>query len=88
MPERRLEWVGGLFLLLAAAALRLTGIPNLPIGLHYDEAANYILTQGIAYGGYRPVFISAYTGKEVLFFYLGALWFRLIGAAPWVLRLI
>lgn len=87
MPERRLEWVGGLLILLAAAALRLTGIPHLPIGLHYDEAANYILTQGIAYGGYRPVFISAYTGKEVLFFYLGALWFRLIGAAPWVLRL-
>jgi len=74
-------------ILLTAAVLRLTAITHLPIGLHYDEAANYILTQGIAYGGYRPVFISAYTGKEVLFFYLGALWLRLVGVAPWVLRL-
>jgi len=74
-------------ILLAAAVLRLTAITHLPIGLHYDEAANYILTQGIAYGGYRPVFIGAYTGKEVLFFYLGALWLRLVGVAPWVLRL-
>jgi hypothetical protein len=79
VPERRLYWVGVSLTLLTAAALRLTAITHLPIGLHYDEAANYILTQGIAYGGYRPVFISAYTGKEVLFFYLGALWLRLVG---------
>lgn len=87
MPERRLYWVGMSLVLLTAAALRLVAIPHLPIGLHYDEAANYILTRGIAYEGYRPLFISAYTGKEVLFFYLGALWLRLVGGAPWVLRL-
>lgn len=73
--------------LLAAAGLRLAEIPHLPLGLHYDEAANNILAREIAFGGYRPVFIGAYTGKEVLFFYLGALWFRLVGTAPWVLRL-
>ncbi len=74
-------------ILLTAAVLRLAEITHLPLGLHYDEAANNILTQEIAYGGYRPVFIGAYTGKEVLFFYLGALWFRLVGVAPWILRL-
>ncbi len=87
MPERRLYWVGMSLVLLTAAVLRLAAIPHLPIGLHYDEAANNILTHEIAFGGYRPVFIGAYTGKEVLFFYLGALWFRLVGASPWVLRL-
>ncbi len=55
-------------ILLTAAVLRLAEIARLPVGLHYDETANYILTRSIAYGGYRPVFIGAYTGKEVLFF--------------------
>lgn len=87
MSERRQYGVGVALVLLTAAVLRLAAIPHLPIGLHYDEAANNILTREIAFGGYRPVFISAYTGKEVLFFYLGALWFRLVGASPWVLRL-
>ncbi|MCX8066778.1 MAG: hypothetical protein N3B68_02945 [Anaerolineae bacterium] len=85
--KRRLYWFGMTLVLLVAAALRLAALPSLPIGLHYDEAANNILTREIAFGGYRPVFIGAYTGKEVLFFYLGALWFRLVGPEPWVLRL-
>lgn len=77
----------GCLVLLCAALLRLLWLPELPVGLHYDEAANGILAQEIARGASWPIFISAYTGKEVLFFYLGALWFRLMGAAPWVLRL-
>ncbi len=85
--SRSAYWAGILLVLLAAAGLRLAEIPHLPFGLHYDEAANNILAREIAFGGYRPVFIGAYTGKEVLFFYLGALWFRLVGTAPWVLRL-
>ncbi len=73
--------------LLVATALRVTALPNLPVGLHYDEAANVILTRQIASGDYRPVFIRAYTGKEVLFFYAGALWVEATGGAPWGLRL-
>ncbi|MCS7179427.1 MAG: hypothetical protein N0A03_09205 [Anaerolineae bacterium] len=87
IAEHRWYWFGVWLTLLTAAGLRLAAIPSLPVGLHYDEAANYILTQEIAFEGARPIFIRAYTGKEVLFFYLGALWFRLVGAAPWVLRL-
>jgi len=74
-------------ILLAAAALRLGALPQLPVGLHYDEAANVILTRQIADGSYTPLFIRAYTGKEVLFFYLAAPWVRITDGAPWGLRL-
>lgn len=73
--------------LLCAAALRLWALPSLPLGLHYDEAANVILARQIAAGDRLPLFIRAYTGKEVLFFYAAAPWLRMTGGAPWGLRL-
>ncbi|MFN2282933.1 MAG: ArnT family glycosyltransferase, partial [Anaerolineae bacterium] len=78
---------GMTLVLLVAAALRLGALPDMPVGLHYDEAANVVLTRQIAVGDYRPVFIRAYTGKEVLFFYTGAFWVWVTGSAPWGLRL-
>jgi len=82
------DYIFGMTLvLLVAAALRLGALPALPVGLHYDEAANVILTRQIVSGDYRPVFIRAYTGKEVLFFYAAALWVWMTGGAPWGLRL-
>lgn len=86
MKQHLWPQIGVYLALFCAALLRLLWLPTLPLGLHYDEAANVILTREIVQGN-RPIFISAYTGKEVLFFYLGALWFRLVGAVPWVLRL-
>ncbi len=77
---------GMVVVLLAAAWLRLGRLPELPVGLHYDEAANLILTRQIAEGSYRPLFIRAYTGKEVLFFYAAAPWVRMTGGAAWGLR--
>ena len=76
-----------LLVLLVAAALRLYRLPELPLGFHYDEAANGILANEIARGLKTPVFIPAYTGKEVLFFYWTALWMKLLGATPLALRL-
>ena len=83
-----------IFILLIAAALRLSALPDVPFGLHYDEAANVILTQQIAAGDYRPMFIHAYTGKEVLFFYATAPWVWITNVraglsrpAAWGLRL-
>ena len=76
-----------LLVLLVAAGLRLYRLPELPLGLHYDEAANGILAGEIARGIKAPVFIPSYTGKEVLFFYWAALWMRLLGVAPLALRL-
>ncbi len=74
-------------ILLVAASLRLHRLPELPLGLHYDEAANGILAGEIARGLRRPVFIASYTGKEVLFFYWTALWMRLFGVSAMALRL-
>ncbi len=84
---KRLHIFAMVLVLGVAAALRVLALPALPVGLHYDEAANVILTRQIAAGTYRPVFIRAYTGKEVLFFYAGAFWVWATGGAPWGLRL-
>lgn len=87
MTKSTARWLMILTLLLAAA-LRLWRLPaGIPLGLHYDEAANVILTRQIATGAYRPLFIHAYTGKEVLFFYAAAPWMRILGGAAWGLRL-
>jgi predicted membrane-bound mannosyltransferase len=76
-----------LLVLLVAAGLRLYRLPELPLGLHYDEAANGILASEIARGVETPIFIPSYTGKEVLFFYWTALWMKLLGTTPLALRL-
>ena len=73
--------------LLIAAGLRLWQIGALPPGLHYDEAADTIIAQQIARGESAPIFVAAYTGKEVLFFYWAALWMKLIGPTVFAMRL-
>jgi len=78
---------GMILVLLLGAALRLHRLPELPLGLHYDEAANGILAGEIARGLKTPIFIPSYTGKEVLFFYWTALWMRILGPTPLALRL-
>jgi len=76
-----------LVILPVALFLRVYGLDDIPPGLHYDEAANAILAADIARGKARPLFIEAYTGKEVLFFYLGGASMRLLGASVFSLRL-
>lgn len=73
--------------LLAAALLRFPALTETPPGLHYDEAANAVLAAEIGLQGERPVFISGYTGKEVLFFYLAGVMARLVGPSVLSLRL-
>jgi 4-amino-4-deoxy-L-arabinose transferase-like glycosyltransferase len=73
--------------LLIAAALRLAQVGQLPPGLHYDEAADTIIAREIAEGRGAPIFVEAYTGKEVLFFYWAAAWMKLIGPTPFAMRL-
>lgn len=87
-PNRRWPFIASFALIMAVAtALRFYRLSQLPIGLHYDEAANVILAAEIASSAKRPIFISSYTGKEVAFFYWAALWMRLLGATPFALRL-
>lgn len=76
-----------LFCLMMAAALRFPDLPQAPPGLHYDEAANAVLATEIGQGGERPIFITSYTGKEVLFFYLAGGLIHLIGSSVFALRL-
>ncbi|MBI5568210.1 MAG: glycosyltransferase family 39 protein, partial [Chloroflexi bacterium] len=73
--------------LVIAAFLRLWQIGALPPGLHYDEAADTIIAEQIARGESAPIFIEAYTGKEVLFFYWAAAWMKLIGPSVFAMRL-
>ncbi|GAB4147791.1 MAG: hypothetical protein Fur0021_06930 [Candidatus Promineifilaceae bacterium] len=86
MTQRRaLFWMFACLLL--AALLRLPALPQIPPGLHYDAAANVTLAGDIGLRGARPVFISSYTGKEVLFFYLAGGVVRLVGESAFSLRL-
>lgn len=78
--------VAFLGVLVIAAGLRFYRLPERPVGFHYDEAANGILAGEIARGIKTPVFISSYTGKEVLFFYWAALCMKLLGVTPLGLR--
>lgn len=73
--------------LLGAAWLRVWRLAAVPAGLHYDIASNAILAGQIAFDGYRPIFIDAYSGREVLFLYSAALLFRLVGSSIFALRL-
>jgi len=72
---------------LLGAFLRLWQLTSVPPGLHFDLAATALLGNDVAFHGSRPIFIAAYTGHEVLFYYWLALWFRLIGSSIFTLRL-
>jgi hypothetical protein len=74
-------------ILLVAAVLRLWGLPGIPAGPHYDEAANAVLAAEIVKGERSSIFIPSFTGKEVLFFYGAAAVMRLIGIDLLALRL-
>lgn len=87
VPSRWLLVSGLVAVLVVGVGLRVFRLPQLPVGLHYDEAANGILAGEIAQGLTAPIFIAAYTGKEVLFFYWTALWMTLLGVTPLALRL-
>lgn len=86
MTRARALWLM-LAVLLVAALLRLPQLETNPPGLHYDEAANAILAADIGIRGERPVFISSYTGKEVLFFYGAGAIMKAVGASIFSLRL-
>jgi hypothetical protein len=72
---------------LAGAFLRLWQLTSVPPGLHYDLAATALFGNEVAFHGYRPLFITAYTGHEALYYYWLALWFRLGGSSVFTLRL-
>lgn len=75
-------------ILLVAAFLRIADLRNPELGLHYDEAADLLLTRDIALYSASPFpVVSAYSGREALFYYLAAPLTRVIGADPFATRL-
>lgn len=75
-----------LLAVLTGALLRFHLLGVVPPGLHYDFAANAVIVNDIAFNGWREVFITAYTGKEVLFFYTAAAIFKFVGSSIFALQ--
>lgn len=86
-PARPLTWLLMAVIVLTALFLRTSELDRYPPGPYYDEAAAKILASQVASGRYLPIFITSYTGHEVLFYYLAAVVMRLAGATVWALRL-
>ncbi len=82
-------WRFGLLVivLLVAVWLRVHDLAAIPSGVHFDEAANGLLAGDIGLRGAKPIFIEAYTGKEVLFFYIAGSLMFVLGQSAFVLRL-
>jgi len=87
-PPRALTWLLLTLILLAALFLRVHELSNIPPGPFYDEAAATLLARQIAGGHSFPIFFQAYTGHEVLYYYLAAPLMRLVGNTVWTLRLV
>ncbi len=86
-PPRVLAWSLLVITLLVALFLRTYELDRFPPGPYYDEAAAAILAGQVASGHYLPIFITSFTGHEVLFYYLAAIVMRLAGATLLALRL-
>jgi 4-amino-4-deoxy-L-arabinose transferase-like glycosyltransferase len=75
-------------ILVGAAFLRIADLHRYPPGLHYDEAADMLLSRDIAFYGYRPFpVVTAYSGREVLFYYVAAPLLRVFGTNVLATRL-
>ncbi len=74
--------------LLLGAALRLLGLSEVPPGLSHDEAYNGITALEVWLQGRREIFFDIYNGIEPLIIYWQALYLRLFGITPFVMRLV
>ncbi len=79
-------WLACVVVLIAAAAVRLGALSELPRGLHVDEGFHLLQAQAIAEGRSLPVFITGNYGNEPGFAYVTALAIRLIGPQAWAGR--
>jgi hypothetical protein len=67
-------------------ALRVVDLGAIPPGLHFDQAANGLLSLEIL-SGRHPIFFSSYAGREALFMYVIAGLTALLGPGIVALRL-
>jgi len=83
---RRAELASIAALTLVAAVLRTWRLDALPPGLHVDEAYNLLDARDVV-AGWRPVFLPANAGRDVLYTYLQAPLLAALGATPAAARL-
>ena len=86
--RKRLWLELGLILALTtlAFAVRVYRLPDIPFGLHNDEAANGVDVLGIL-SGHNSIFFERNSGREPLFIYLQAVAVGLLGTTSLALRL-
>jgi 4-amino-4-deoxy-L-arabinose transferase-like glycosyltransferase len=82
-----LDLVIAMLLLVAALAVRTYHLPQIPPGLHSDEAYNGVDVLDIL-NGQHPIFFERNNGREPLFIYLQAISVALLGTTPFALRLV
>lgn len=83
--KRYLVWM--VLILLAAAALRLVALPDLPPGLTHDEADHGLSAWGVV-NGVRPLYFTVGYGREPLYDYLTAGLMTVLGPSYLAGRLI
>jgi 4-amino-4-deoxy-L-arabinose transferase-like glycosyltransferase len=86
-PPRSLVWLTLALILLVALFLRVYQLDRFPRGPFSDEAAAFLLASEVANGRSWPIFITSYTGHEVLFYYLASPVMHLLGSTVIALRL-
>ncbi len=85
--RRKRELVALSIITILALFFRLYRLDAIPLGLHYDEAANGIDALGVLQG-IHPIFFEANSGREPLFIYLVAASIGLLGRNPLAIRVV
>ncbi|MBI2863326.1 MAG: glycosyltransferase family 39 protein [Chloroflexi bacterium] len=91
--EARRDWtpnwelVAIVVITLVAAYMRFPSLDSMPFGVWFDEAVNGLDSMTVAAGKAFPVYFEANFGRAALSFYVNALFFKLLGADLFALRL-
>ena len=84
---RRWEALAVLLITLLAAALRFYRLPEVPPGLHYDEAFKAVTARTLLEGAPPRLFFESNLGEEPMAIYLVTVALGLAGQEPWIVRL-
>lgn len=87
-PAGRWEAAALLLITLLAAALRLYRLPEVPPGLHYDEAFNGVSARSLLEDGTPRIFFADDMGEEPLAISVVAVALALLGEEAWIIRLV
>jgi 4-amino-4-deoxy-L-arabinose transferase-like glycosyltransferase len=86
--RRGWEAIALLLITLLSAALRLHRLPDVPPGLHYDEAFNGVSARTVLEERALRIFFADDMGEEPLAISVLALALAVLGDEPWIIRLV